>query len=380
MPAVHSGYRPPLGPTAPALGFVIEGSRSVYFAGDTDLFAGMGELGGPSTWRCCRSGAGGRRSVAACTWIRFAPRSRCASSGRAPPCPIHWGTYWPHAMGRVFPERLVEPPAAFAEYASELAPDVRILPTAVGDVVSFEDMNETTRIATPEDQRPLVSRGGLRRLSTGLIVYGAIGLLIAAPRTRAPWPGRTVASRRSPTGWRTSVDEIATTLERTSVALENAATTAESFTGTIDRTVEGVASAADTIKGVRSNLETLENAMRAVDILGLTPLGAPAAAVGGIADALEGLDSRLFAIADSLEGNRDALAANATSLGRVADSTAAMAERLRSGVVEDSLADVQAVLMVLLVLMVAWTAVPAVGALLVGIWIRRELAPGQPTA
>jgi hypothetical protein len=92
------------------------------------------------------------------------------------------------------------------------------------------------------------------------------------------------------------------------------------------------------------------------------------------------LDSRLFAIADSLEGNRDALAANATSLGRVADSTAAMAERLRSGVVEDSLADVQAVLMVLLVLMVAWTAVPAVGALLVGVWIRRELAPGHPVA
>jgi hypothetical protein len=240
-------------------------------------------------------------------------------------------------------------------------------------------VNETTRIAIPVDQRPLVSRGGLRRLSTGLVAYGVIGLLIAALGLAAlVWAnGRieTVAGRVA-----TSVDEIATTLERTAVALENAATTAESFTGTIDRTVEGVASAADTIKGVRSNLETLESAMRAVDILGLTPLGAPAAAVGGIADALEGLDSRLFAIADSLEGNRDALAANATSLGRVADSTAAMADRLRSGVVEDSLADVQAVLMVLLVLMVAWTAVPAVGALLVGVWIRRELAPGQPVA
>jgi len=51
--------------------------------------------------------------------------------------PIHWGTYWPHALGRVFPERLVEPPAALVEYASELAPDVRMLPTAVGDVVEW---------------------------------------------------------------------------------------------------------------------------------------------------------------------------------------------------------------------------------------------------
>ncbi len=51
--------------------------------------------------------------------------------------PIHWGTYWPHAMGRVYPERLVEPPAAFAEYASELAPDVRVLPTEVGTTVEW---------------------------------------------------------------------------------------------------------------------------------------------------------------------------------------------------------------------------------------------------
>ena len=52
--------------------------------------------------------------------------------------PIHWGTYWPHALGRVFPERLVEPPAAFVEYAAELAPDVQTAPTAVGDVVEWQ--------------------------------------------------------------------------------------------------------------------------------------------------------------------------------------------------------------------------------------------------
>jgi hypothetical protein len=32
----------------------------------------------------------------------------------------------------------VEPPAAFAEYAAELAPRVRTLPTAVGDIVAWE--------------------------------------------------------------------------------------------------------------------------------------------------------------------------------------------------------------------------------------------------
>jgi L-ascorbate metabolism protein UlaG (beta-lactamase superfamily) len=138
VPAVHSGFRPPLGPTAPPLGFVVHGSRSVYFAGDTDLFDGMDRLGEPidvaliPVWGWGPTLGRGLhldplRAAQALRLIR--PRAAV---------PIHWGTYWPHALGRVFPERLVEPPAAFVEYAAELAPDVRTLPTAVGDVVEWE--------------------------------------------------------------------------------------------------------------------------------------------------------------------------------------------------------------------------------------------------
>ena len=134
--ALHSGFRPPLGPTAPAIGFVLRGSRSVYFAGDTDLCESMWSLGdvdlalipvwgwGPTLGR----GLHLDPLKAAEALRRIRPRAAV---------PIHWGTYWPHAMGRVFPERLVEPPAAFVEYASELAPDVRMLPTAVGDTVAL---------------------------------------------------------------------------------------------------------------------------------------------------------------------------------------------------------------------------------------------------
>jgi len=135
--AIHSGYRPPLGPTAPPLGFVIRGTRSVYFAGDTDLFDGMTDLGEPidvaliPVWGWGPTLGRGLhldplRAAEALRRIR--PRAAV---------PIHWGTYWPHALGRVFPERLVEPPAALVEYASELAPNVRMLPTAVGDVVEW---------------------------------------------------------------------------------------------------------------------------------------------------------------------------------------------------------------------------------------------------
>ena len=136
--ALHSGFRPPLGPTAPAVGYVVHGSRSVYFAGDTDLFDGMDALGeidlallpvwgwGPTLGRGLHMDP--LRAAEALRRIR--PRAAV---------PIHWGTYWPHAMGRVFPERRVEPPAAFAEYASELAPDVRVLLTEVGSEVAWRD-------------------------------------------------------------------------------------------------------------------------------------------------------------------------------------------------------------------------------------------------
>jgi L-ascorbate metabolism protein UlaG (beta-lactamase superfamily) len=137
VPAVHSGYRPPFGPTAPPLGFVIRGSRSVYFAGDTDLFAGMGEFGeridvglipvwgwGPTLGRGLHLDP--LKAAEALRLIR--PRVAV---------PIHWGTYWPHALGRVYPERLVEPPAAFAEHASELAPDVRVALTEIGGSVEL---------------------------------------------------------------------------------------------------------------------------------------------------------------------------------------------------------------------------------------------------
>jgi L-ascorbate metabolism protein UlaG (beta-lactamase superfamily) len=138
VPAVHSGYRPPLGPTAPALGFVVRGSRSVYFAGDTDLFDGMGQLGEPidvallPVWGWGPTLGRGLHLDP----LRAAQSLRLIRPRAA--VPIHWGTYWPHALGRVFPERLVEPPAAFVEYAAELAPDVQTAPTAVGDVVGWE--------------------------------------------------------------------------------------------------------------------------------------------------------------------------------------------------------------------------------------------------
>ena len=140
--AYHSAFRPPAGPSADPVGYMVRGSRSVYFAGDTDLFEGMGALARPGevidvallpVWGWGPTLGRGRhldpeRAAHALRLIR--PRVAV---------PIHWGTYWPHAMGRVMPARLVTPPVAFAEFAAELAPSVRVVPTAVGEMVGLKE-------------------------------------------------------------------------------------------------------------------------------------------------------------------------------------------------------------------------------------------------
>lgn len=137
VPALHSGFRPPVGPTAGTLGFVLRGRQSVYFAGDTDLFPGMADLAGTvdlallPVWGWGPVLGRGRH---------LDPLRAAEALGLIQPravVPIHWGTYWPHAMGRVYPERLVEPPAAFTRFAAELSPEVRTMTTAIGDVVEF---------------------------------------------------------------------------------------------------------------------------------------------------------------------------------------------------------------------------------------------------
>ena len=68
--ADHSGFRPPFGPTADALGYLLDhGNERVYFAGDTDVFEAMAELTGidlallPVWGWGPRLGPGDRKSV-----------------------------------------------------------------------------------------------------------------------------------------------------------------------------------------------------------------------------------------------------------------------------------------------------------------------------
>jgi len=223
--------------------------------------------------------------------------------------------------------------------------------------------------------RPLGLPGGLHRLSRGLIAYGIIGLVVAAIGFGAMvWVNGRISHVRSEA--EVTVARLATAMELAATVLRGASTTARSFSGTVDQTAEAVSSAAATMTETRSDLSALEAQLRSVNILGATPLSSPADAVGRIAASMDGLDTQLSLIADDLKGNRDALAGNAVSLSELGRSTEALAARLGPSVGQDSLADVQQVIAITLLMFAAWSFVPAAGALALGVWLRQE--PGRP--
>jgi len=223
--------------------------------------------------------------------------------------------------------------------------------------------------------RPHGLPGGLHRLSRGLIAYGIIGLVVAAIGFGAMvWVNGRISHMRNEA--EVTVARLATTMELAAMVLRGASTTARSFSGTVDQTAEAVSSAAATMTETRSDLSAVEAQLRSVNILGATPLSSPADAVGRIAASMDGLDTQLSLIADDLKGNRDALAGNAVSLSELGRSTEALAARLGPSVGQDSLADVQQVIAITLLMFAAWSFVPAAGALALGVWLRQE--PGRP--
>jgi L-ascorbate metabolism protein UlaG (beta-lactamase superfamily) len=122
--AVHDGRRRRIGAPIPAVGYVLEGSRTVYFAGDTDIFDGMRELGPIDLALLPIWGWGSKVGPGHLDPERAA--DALALLHPSVVVPIHWGTY--RAIGSR--DRGREPADEFAVAALQAAPDVdvRVLP------------------------------------------------------------------------------------------------------------------------------------------------------------------------------------------------------------------------------------------------------------
>jgi L-ascorbate metabolism protein UlaG (beta-lactamase superfamily) len=128
VPAIHSGDRSPLGPRADPVGYLITaGNLRAYFAGDTDLFDGMADLGPLDlallpVWGWGTSIGEGHLDPSRAADALALMRPRIA-------VPIHWGTFQPLWTRRRHRHLLVDPADEFARLAADRAPevDVRVL-------------------------------------------------------------------------------------------------------------------------------------------------------------------------------------------------------------------------------------------------------------
>ena len=135
-PAVHDPRRLPVGARAEPLGFVIAGTRSVYFAGDTDVFDGMAALApvdlallpiwgwGPTI------GPGHMSPPEAVEAARLLRASVVV--------PIHWGTYFPLQLARHGRPAFLDRPAdEFRARMQAQAPEIEVRVLHPGQETTF---------------------------------------------------------------------------------------------------------------------------------------------------------------------------------------------------------------------------------------------------
>jgi L-ascorbate metabolism protein UlaG (beta-lactamase superfamily) len=147
VPATHSGHRwgprSTHGPQARAMGHLVEAAGlRVYFAGDTDLFAGMAQLGAPDVallpvWGWGPSLGPGHLDPARAADAVGLLRPRAA-------VPVHWGTLAiaglaraPGGAGARMRRLLVEPPREFAAHVAARGAATKVVVTRPGAAVAL---------------------------------------------------------------------------------------------------------------------------------------------------------------------------------------------------------------------------------------------------
>jgi L-ascorbate metabolism protein UlaG (beta-lactamase superfamily) len=128
--ARHDGRRLG-GPHAETLGYLVRGGHTVYFAGDTELFAEMSNLPRPLDVALLPVAGWGPTLGAG----HMGPLDAARAAGLIGPriaIPVHWGTLAPIGLGRRHRALLGEPPRLFAEHVAGIAPHVEVRILAPG--------------------------------------------------------------------------------------------------------------------------------------------------------------------------------------------------------------------------------------------------------
>jgi len=140
--AKHKGTRHPLAARTPSLGYVISGTRSIYFAGDTAFFSGISDVW-PERLDLAMLPIAGIGPLMP-EFKHMSPRHAVKAMDLLRPrivVPIHWGTY--HLPGTAFfrlrPDFHRRAPYLFMAQAAVLEPDVHTVMLRPGEQLSLEE-------------------------------------------------------------------------------------------------------------------------------------------------------------------------------------------------------------------------------------------------
>jgi L-ascorbate metabolism protein UlaG (beta-lactamase superfamily) len=134
--ARHDGGRRRHARHSEAIGFVVRGTRSVYFAGDTDIFPGMKDLAGELDFALLPIWGWGPTVGPGHLDPKGAAEAAALLSPRVA-IPIHWGTLYPFGLHHLRPDRLWHPGKEFLDCMREVAPQAETRVLSPGEETSL---------------------------------------------------------------------------------------------------------------------------------------------------------------------------------------------------------------------------------------------------
>ncbi len=206
-----------------------------------------------------------------------------------------------------------------------------------------------------------------RRLSTGLIVYGTVGVALSIAAVVAVfWLNGQFGDTRDELS--VQVDQLEQTLQATSQSIVDAADTADGFAATLDDAAPGLASASRVIGRLQTTVTRVPS----------LPFGSSAESLQSLASDLGALSVSLGGIASSLEPNSEQLTKTTAQLRTLAGEVDNLRVTLEDGLVERGADQGFNFLRAGIIALTIWLALPSVAALLIGIWLRRAVSPAKP--
>jgi hypothetical protein len=210
-----------------------------------------------------------------------------------------------------------------------------------------------------------------RRLANGLVIYGVVGLVIAVlgvvaalgVNARADDLAGKATARLETAGH--TIDSAATALDRTTTALS-------SLSLTLSLAANAITTTAPEIAKLTPTLNQLEEQANNFSVLGQKPLSSLGPLFGQLAGVVDVASKQLVTVATALKGNSETLLATVPALNDLSSWLRQFRRELTDGGIEEGLVGALRTVTIVLLLLTAWFAVPAIGALLLGIALRRR--------